>query len=401
MPGGSNTPMEKSTHIGLFESVEELVRAHVRDFIEEIVEDEVTQALDRARYARGGSGYRNGHRERTVVTTLGEFEVSVPRARIETEDGQTEFRSSVLPKGKRLTANAEALIVSSYLCGVSTRKCSVALARALGSGVSKSAVSRCLQRLRPNWEAWQKRELASDDIVRLILDGIGVPVRIGGKSERMTVLVAMGVRRDGQRLVLAFKAMGAESKASWLEILEDLSSRGVKQPELVIADGSKGLEAALSEVWPQALVQRCTVHKERNLLAKAPESLHEELKADYAKMMYADTAEEALQRRAEFLAKWRSKCPGVAKSLEEAGDRLFSFLRFPPQQWKTIRTTNAIERLNEKFQAPRQSAGSPALGRLHLHAVWALLASGAVLLRRLDGFQTMDTPPRKEVTLAA
>lgn len=393
--------MDKCTTVALFESLEELIRAHVRDFIEEVVEDEVAEAIERTRYARGGQGHRNGHRERTLLTTMGEVEISVPRARIFTDEGEREFRSSVIPRHRRLTLNAESLIVACYLCGVSTRKSSVALSQALGPGVSKSTVSRCLERLRPEWESWQKRDLSKDEIERLILDGIVLHVRVGGRSERMTILVALGVRSDGRKVALAFKPMGAESKEAWKEILEDLSSRGVKQPQVVSTDGSKGLEAALAEVWPLALVQRCTVHKERNLLAKAPESLHEELKEDYSLMMYADTAEQALAQRALFLTKWRVKCPAVARSLEEAGDRLFTFLRFPPSQWRSLRTTNAIERLQEEFRRRVKVQGLQPSSESVCMLFWALLASGAVKMRKVDGYQTLHQKPKEEPNLAA
>jgi putative transposase len=393
--------MEKSTQVELFESVEDLIRAHVRDFVEEIVEDELTQVLERDRYGRGGCGYRNGHRERTLTTTMGELEVRVPRARIFDGQGEREFGTRILPKGKRLTANAEALIVATYLCGVSMRKNSLALAQALGSGVTKSTVSRCLARLRPAWISWQTRDLTEEGIVRLVLDGIVVNVRVDRKKERMTVLVALGVRADGQKVILAFRAMGAESKEAWKELLEDLSSRGVKSPQVVSTDGSKGLEAALAEVWPQAPVQRCTVHKERNLLAQAPESLHEELKEDYKQMIYADTADEVLERRLAFLAKWRSKCPGVARSLNEAGDRLFTFLRFPPIQWRSLRTTNCVERIQEEFRRRVKVQGVQPNTESVLMLFWALMASGAVVMRKVDGYETLQEEPKEPITLAA
>ena len=393
--------MDNSTHLTFWSSVEDLVRAYACDFIQSVVEDEVSSALDREPYERGGNGYRNGHRGRTIQTTMGSFSVSMPRARLLGPDGEHEFHSAVLPKGQRLTANAVSLIAAVYLCGTSTRRVSVALAQALGPGVSKSSVSRCLGQLKPQWEAWQKRDLSKDNIRRVMLDGFCLDVRVNNKSTRMTALVAMGVMSDGQKLVLSIKEMASESKAAWMEILEDLAGRGVKQPELVVMDGSKGLEAALAEVWPKALVQRCSVHKERNLLAHAPEALHEELKLDYQQMMYADTAEDVIAARSAFLAKWRPKCPGVARSLEEAGERLFTFVRFPVCQWKSIRTTNAIERLNGEFRRRVKVQGLQPNGESVCMLFWALIASGAVTLRKVDGFQTLDTPPKENLSLAA
>ena len=110
------------------------------------------------------------------------------------------------------------------------------------------------------------------------------------------------------------------------------------------------LPAALAELWPEAPVQRCTVHKHRNLLAHAPRTLHDELTEDYRDMVYAATRVEIETRRRAFLRKWRLKRPAAACSLEEAGDRLLTFTRLDPSQWKSARTTNAIERLCEEFR---------------------------------------------------
>ncbi len=164
------------------------------------------------------------------------------------------------------------------------------------------------------------------------------------------LLVVLGVRRDGQKVLLAVKNMGGETEAAWRYVLDDLLARGLKAPELLIVDGGRGLEAALASLWSDIPVQRCTVHKERNLLSHAPKHLHDEIKADYSDMMYAENAEDARKKHKAFLVKWRRRCPGVAKSLEEAGERLFTFLRYPPQQWRSLRTTNAIERLHEEFK---------------------------------------------------
>jgi len=378
----------------------------VRTFIEQIVEDEVAKALDRLPHERSGEepskGYRNDHRERTLLTTFGPVTLNLPRARMVAEDGkESEFRSRAVPKSRRMSVEVERLLVATYLCGVSTRRSHVALAQALGPGVSKSTVSRCLQTLRPEWEAWKKRDLSEEGIERLVLDGLVVPVRIGGQGERLSVLVALGVRSDGRKIALAFHEMGSESKESWKELLEDLASRGVKQPCIVVTDGSKGLEAALAEVWPKALVQRCTVHKERNLLSHAPESMHEEIKAEYQAMMYAPDPEEALELRKAFLLKWRKECPKVAKSLEEAGARLFTFLRFPASQWKSLRTTNSIERLNEEFRRRIKVQGLQPSGDNVCMLFWALLASGAVTMRKVPGWESLREPVQEELALAA
>ena len=151
--------------------------------------------------------------------------------------------------------------------------------------------------------------------------------------------------------------------------------RGLKAPDFVIVDGAPGLEAALTELWPDAPVQRCTVHKHRNLLAHAPKSLHDELTEDYRDMIYAETKAEIARRRTTFLRKWRLKCRAVADSLEEAGDRLFTFTRLDPSQWKSARTTNAIERLHEEFRRRIKTQAVLPDAETAPMLFWALLAS--------------------------
>ena len=210
----------------------------------------------------------------------------------------------------------------------------------------------------------------------------------------------LGVRRDGQKVVLAIKNMGGESEAAWRAVLDDLLARGLAKPELVIVDGGKGLEAALASLWDDVPVQRCTVHKERNLLAHAPKHLHDEIKAEFNDMMHAKTAAEVVAKRKAFLAKWKLRCRPVADSLEEAGERLFTFLRYPPEQWRSLRTTNAIERLHEEFKRRIKTQCLLPCAETAAMLFWALLASGQITMRRVDGWPTLDRSPT-DLDLAA
>ena len=193
-------------------------------------------------------------------------------------------------------------------------------------------------------------------------------------------------------MLLAIKSMGGEGEAAWRALLDDLVRRGLQTPELVVVDGAPGLEKALAALWPDVAVQRCTVHKHRNLLAPAPERLHEEISNDYRDMIYAATRGEVETWRKAFIRKWRLKCRAVADSLEEAGDKLFTFTRFPPNQWKSVRTSNAIERLHEEFKRRIKNSDRAALRRNRRHAVL-----GAACLRtdhHAQGRRMAD--PRRE-----
>jgi putative transposase len=397
--------------------IESNVRARVRGFIEELVREELDAALARRRYGRrtscgheggvdgvasGAVGHRHGSRKRTLMGTFGKTEIAVPRARLATPEGRTtEWHSEVLRRYQRRTQAADALIASTYLAGTNTRRVRRALATLFGGAVSRDTVSRVWRKVKSDWEAWNARSLADESIVRLILDGTAVKVRLDGKATSISLLVVLGVRADGQKVLLSVKSMGGESAAAWRSVLDDLVGRGLPRPELLIVDGGSGLDAAMAALWNDVPVQRCTVHKHRNLLAHAPERLHEEITADYTDMIYAATRKEVETRRKAFIRKWRLKHRAVADSLEEAGERLFTFIRLPPSQWRSVRTTNAIERLHEEFkrriktQTVLPSADTAAM------LFWALLASGQINMRKVDGWPTLAKPINQPIDLAA
>jgi putative transposase len=372
-------------------------------FIEQLLEEELEAALGRGRYERGpaSTGHRNGHRDRRLDTTFGPLVLAVPRARLADDDaGEREWRSKLLPAYQRLSRRAELLIAQVYLAGVNTRRVRRALQTLFAGRIGKDAVSRAWRKTRAAWEAWQQRDLTDQDIVRLILDGTVVKVRLDRRATAISLLIVLGIRRDGQKIVLAIRNMGGESEAAWRAVLDDLLARGLAKPELVIVDGGKGLEAALASLWQDIPVQRCTVHKERNLLAHAPKPLHDEVKADFNDMMHAKTTGEVLARRKAFLARWKLRCRPVATSLEEAGERLFTFLRYPPDQWRSLRTTNAIERLHEEFKRRIKTQCLLPCAETAAMLFWALLASGQITMRRVDGWQTLDRSPT-DLDLAA
>ena len=395
MPSAPTPPL---TDLGgdWFDPLEDAVRGQVRALIERLLEEELEAALGRGRYARdlAAKGHRNGHRERRLDTTFGPLVLAVPRARLADHDtGEREWRSELLPAYRRLSRRAELLIAEVYLAGVNTRRVRRALQALFAGRIGKDAVSRAWRRTRAAWETWQQRDLADDDIVRLILDGTVVKVRLDRKATAISLLIALGVRRDGQKVVLAIKNLGGETEAAWRAVLDDLLARRLAKPDLVIVDGGKGLEAALASLWDDVPVQRCSVHKERNLLAHAPQHLHDEIKADFNDLMYAPTAGEVLARRKAFLAKWKLRCRPVATSLEEAGERLFTFVRYPPEQWRSARTTNAIERLHEEFKRRIKTQCLLPCAETAAMLFWALLASGQITMRRVDGWATLDRSP--------
>jgi putative transposase len=426
---GSSSRVAEDEHFLLddwFDPLESGVRTRIRGFIEGLLEEELDAELGRGRDERPGKacgrtpegavGTRHGHRERGLLGTFGALSVRVLRARLASRDGKTrEWRNATIPAYQRRTKRADALIAGAYLSGTNTRRVRRALAALFDGAVGKDTVSRVWRKTKGDWDAWNARPLGDEPIVRLILDGTVVKVRLDKKATSISLLVALGVRADGQKVLLAIRNMGGESEAAiarrlqrassdalWRALLDNMVLRGLRTPELVIVDGGAGLDKALAALWPDAPVQRCTVHKHRNLLAHAPERLHEEVSANYTDMIYAATAKEIEAKRKAFLRKWRLKCPAVAVSLEEAGDRPFTFARFPQSQWKSIRTTNAIERLHEEFKRRIKTQTVLPSAETAAMLFWALLASGQIVMGKVDGWESLDQKPSDEaIDLAA
>src|SRR3984885_7796603 len=390
----SQPVVEKAVYLfdDWFDPIEAGVRDQVRGFIQAMIEGELDETLMRPRYGRRSAsssdkneaavaGHRHGHRTRSLTGTFGRTQIAVPRARLLGADGKTtEWKSKVLRTYQRRTLAADALIASAYLAGTNTRRVRRALKALFAEGIGKDVVSRIWRKVKSDWEAWNTRPLAEEPIVRLILDGTVARVRLDRKATSISLLVVIGVRADGQKVLLAIKSMGGESTEAWRSVLDDLIKRGLRRPQFLIIDGAPGLEKALAAVWEGVPVQRCTVHKHRNLLAHAPERLHD-----------AATPKEIKTRRKAFIRKWRLRHRPVADCREDAGHRLIPFPPLPPSQWRSARTTNATERLHEEFkrriktQTVLPSADTAAM------LFWALLASGQINMRKIDGWQTFAT----------
>jgi transposase-like protein len=375
-------------------TIEAVIRERIRSMIEMITETELERALGAGPWQRAGEerrGYRHGKRDRTVTTSLGATTFAMPRARVRRADGsEREWQSQTIERYQRRTKRVDEALIGVYLSGTNTRRIRSALSPLLsGAPLSKDAISRLVGRLGEDFRSWQERDLREDNICYLFLDGWYPKVRIGKRRERVPVLVVLGVRRNGERLLLDMRMAGDESQAAWGDVLEKLVARNIGQPELAAIDGNPGLAAALKRTWPSIRLQRCTAHKLRNLLAKAPASLREELSEDYRRTVYGADRAAVEKGRAAFIKRWRSRCPAVAASFEEAGDELFTFLDYPPGQWRSLRTTNALERINEEFRRRTKTQAVLPSQDAVLLLLYGLVASGQIRLRLIDGWQAM------------
>jgi transposase-like protein len=396
--------------------IEAIGRLGARLILQQALEEELTVFLGRERYERRGEpvAYRNGYEPVTVKTTAGPLELERPRVR---NASQLGFASQVVGKGVARTHALEALVIVSFLRGLSVRDVEAALEETFDVPVvSKSTVARICTDTRERYRAWCERELAEHDLVYCFLDAIYLKLR-PDDTPAEGVLVAWGVTLEGRKVLLGLQLGSRESYEDWLDFGRDLLARGLRPPALLVADGAPGLWKAARELWPAALEQRCTVHALRNVTKKLPERLHRELKARYWRIL--DEAASAAEARAGLLAlaaDYRAAYPAAMAVIERDLDALTCHLRFPTQHRKRIRSTNLLERTFVEVRRRTKVIGRFPGETSALCLVWAVLElssrgwRGVVMtpravaeierLRRSPAANQTNDPSTKEVIAA-
>jgi len=342
---------EHTTEIALsaiptWEELEGWVRVKIQEFIQELLKQEVTELLGRARYQRrapvdGAQGYRNGYgKPRKLTLGMGTITIRRPRVR----GLEERFESRILPLFARRTREVSDLLPELYLHGLAEGDFDLALRGLLGeeAPLSASTVARLKEKWHAEWEAWQKQRLDDLQVVYLWVDGIYV--KAGLEKERAALLVVIAGLVDGRKVVVAVTPGHRESIESWSEVLRDLRDRGMNPPKLVIGDGNLGIWGALRNVWPEADQQRCWNHKILNVLDKLPRTQHVAAKSMLSAIAYAPTQAQAEQKRREFEA-WCHKhgYTKAAETINRDWEQMLTFYRYPREHWVHLRTTNIVE----------------------------------------------------------
>lgn len=314
----------------------------VKRLLESAMEEELLESL-RAGYYRRTSlrrGYRNGYRERDLLTELGLIEhLRVPR------DREGEYQPTVIKKYQRRQSKVNKLIREMFLAGISTRRVGEVLQPILGQPISPEAVSRVARSLDAEVRRYQSRRLA-DTYRYVLLDGITLKVKGASGVKKRMVLSAYGITWEGKREMISFRQAQSESEAQWEACLRDLYERGVKGSclRLVVTDGNAGLHKALDTVYPYIARQRCWVHKLRNVASKLPRKVQKECLIGVKRIYKAETRREAIWHFDEWAHQWRASQPRAVTCLEVDLDELLNFLDCPKPHRIKVRTTNAIER---------------------------------------------------------
>ena len=382
-----------------------VLQGRVTEFLKEFVVAEADAFLNAISYQRSEArrGYRHGTVKRELTTSFGKTTFDRPRVKVFSEDGHlAEWQTKLLPRYSRRSQSIDATLMGLYFGGVNTRKVRLALGPILkGSPLSRSSVSRVIARAQGYFDAWRERDLSDEDIRYLYLDGTYIPMRCAGKVTKLPVLAVIGVRASGEKVLLDLDTRGEKSREAWEGLLESLARRGLHRPLLAIIDGNSGLSAALERIWPGIDRQRCTVHKLRNLESHAPKHLREEIKADYNAFVYADDFPAAKAGYDRMLKKWKKRWEPVARSLAEGGAELLTFCKYPKTQWKSLRTTNAVESLNTGFKQRTKTQGSFPTQSSVLVVLFGLVASGMIRLRKISGYKDMPSSHLKKLAKEA
>lgn len=340
-----NTPAANPSRVS-WDSLEAFVRGEAQKWIEQLLKEEVTEALGRLKSQRRAqvdaeSGYRNGYgKVRNLTLSNGTIQIRRPRVR----GLEDRFESRILPLFKRQTHEVGALLPELYLHGLSEGDFDLALRGLLGDAapLSPSSIARLKTVWQAEYEAWKQRPLNDLEVVYLWVDGIYV--KAGLEKEKAALLTVIGALRDGRKVVLAVESGHRESTETWAAILRDLKARGLNCPRLVIGDGCLGIWGGLAQIFAEAKEQRCWNHRIMNVIDKLPKKVQGVARALLTKIPYAQTREEAERRKKEFQAWCAKKGYGQAGDLlNQDWERMLTFLGFPKDHCKHLRTTNIVE----------------------------------------------------------
>jgi transposase-like protein len=322
-----------------------VVRLGIERVVQEMVEQEVADYLERDHYQRRRPeqehrGYRNGYEPGRIRTAEGEIVVQVPQVR----DAPETYRSRLMPFLRGNSDVLERLAVEMYARGLSTRDIEDALEEATGDRLlSRTAVSQITEVLWDEYEAFAERDLSGFEVEYLFLDAVYESLRQQGGGKE-GVMCAWAICADGRKVMLHLALGHKESYANWLDFLRDMVGRGLQTPVQVTTDGSPGLMRAVEEVFPHSLRQRCLAHKTRNVTDKVPDSVRAEIKNAVRAAYYAPNREVADMIAADVLKTYQRDYPAAMRSFQDDWEACVAYLRCPASHHKRIRTTNLLER---------------------------------------------------------
>jgi transposase-like protein len=325
--------------------IRETMRNCVRLALTAILEEEVTAFIGAAPYEQTLTrrDYRNGSYTRDLDTSVGRVEdLVVPRTR-------GGFQTQVFERYQRRRPEVDGAIGEMFTQGVSTRQVGEVLHDLTGVQPSASSVSRVFHKLEDEFNAWKQRKLAPHYIY-CFADGTYFSVIYDHEGCKMPILAVVGIRPDGVREVLAFSVGDRENADAWKLLLDDLKQRGVERVEVWITDGNAAMLNAIEVKFAQVRRQRCVVHKMKNVLGYIPQQQQDRIEPELKAIFYQDTRTAAEQALAAFCLKYEKIYGTAVECLRRDVEACLTFYDFPRSHWRTIRTTNVIERLFQEVK---------------------------------------------------
>ena len=289
---------------------------------------------------------RNGYKERSLKTRVGELTLKKPQFR------DRSFKSCIFDKYSRVELALTNAIAESYLQGVSTRRIREIVAHLGVERLSASTVSRIAKELDEKVAEFLKRPIERP-VPYIYVDASYFKVRDGGKYVTKAFLIITGVRDDGYREILGAKITDSESEGFWSGFFDELIDRGLKDVKLVVSDGHKGIQSAVSSRFLGATWQMCQVHFSRAVLNNIPNKDKEEV-AEKLRQGFEDEAKMA-ELAAELVQK---RCSKSADTIDRFSQDIWNHRAFPKEHWKKIRTTNGLERINKELKRRSRVVGA-------------------------------------------
>lgn len=339
-PQQQNTQANVGSQTEFHELLREKLREAVRFTLIQVLEAEVAVHIGAASYERTTKrrDYRNGSYERNLVTGVGEIKaLPVPRTR-------HGFRTQVFEHYRRRQADLDEAICQMFVSGGSTVQVGQIVETLTQTKPSPSTVSRVFHGLEDEFAGWKKRSLAAHYLY-IYADGTYFSVIYDQEGHKMPILAAIGITPEGEREVLAFRVGERENQQAWEDLMDDLKARGVQQVDLWITDGNQATINAVELKFPDSARQRCVKHKMDNVLSYIPKSQQAQVKPELRAIFYQDNREKAEQEVAAFIEKYEPLYPTAIECLNRDLAACLTFYDFPKAHWKTIRTSNVIERL--------------------------------------------------------
>jgi transposase-like protein len=364
----------------------EKVRETVEDTLNTMLDKEADALCNAERYQRSPDRIdtRAGHYDRKMYTKAGEVNLHVPKLR------KLTFESAIIERYRRKEDSVEEALIQMYLTGVSVRRVEEVTQLLWGMKVSPGTISHLNKKVYVKIEQWRNRRIEGK-YPYVYLDGIFLKRTWGGEVKNVSVLVAIGVNSDGYREILGACEGAKEDKASWVGFLRHLKNRGLNGVKLFVSDKSLGLVESLPDFFPKSKWQRCIVHFYRNIMSQVPFDKVKDVMAMSKAIFAQEDREEARKKAKTVVEKLKNMRLKKAAEIIEGGiEETLTFMSFPSEHWKKIRTNNPLERIMREIRRRTRVVGVFPDGDSALMLVCARLRHVTTTKWGLKRYMNMD-----------